>query len=1739
MAEDFQDYRAWLKDQHPYPNFDENEILSGHRSKAWLPCQYWVGGMPAVCKHWVEGDPGKCGKFDFLSPCDYLGRQASCAYYEKLGKDNTPDEYMCIAPNVMLSGLITIEEIDKKGIVTKIKVAKKSEIIGYNDGKCDGQGLGRYPGSSSGSFSDLLKKRPRCNYYRPWQMGFGSIEPHKIVYSSTAGIIDEKGSYALVAIPMLRRLPIQLRMLNSRAVANKCQYWDRAYGAKFLLKSDSTVDIDDTSVFGTGTTSTACVATDPAARDYADRLDPTAGDVVGTMNSNIWAKKDDASFVCNGAKPECPCYTGEWHYCIDEKAREGSPITAEQILELRFWEYDWATEKEYKDHYKNIHNKSDLNITDADIYTFTNWKITGPTVATSIMEGKKVSLCQPIPAVGKRFIPDKHVKKVQITYAPAGVHSGTPHKSKSLSATFPTLMRALDEFDTRPFHIMYPYVNKDFVTSSTIDCETTAQKIPFIKKTNSTSTDHIMVFGSSVRGIYMYAFNLLSITDTPSEFTTYNNGIEVPSDKQVAFYENVLVWIEREENNANSKLFKSIADPGDGYFAIGPIELEQQKLNPLIIIADYGDGVVDFKKRNVWAQWYGGVTVQTEFKQEYGDGYYVVAEPSSFTPGGEVTAQGVTMHGNNSYSLSSKVDRAFSVHSHITETLFSTTTHYSYCYKEKTVTKDSVEVWGDLQGTNKVWVVINDIKLNYVFNWVVDEVKMVPKAGVTLCGEEVAEVKMSVIYPTSAERSHVDPNVFLCTPKDSELKIWFRSDEWDVYVKYTYTYMSNDNSTSSTDVISWPTFSDSIVFSEVAHSFEVLGSQIKVEDILTNTVKAMTDFTDEDGRLMSCFATKLCVGVGVVACRSVEISYGYIGDTKIFNLLPDAGFALITDRLTQEITGSGRTSSSPPCGDHDGGFMWYPFSSCEKFLEYDQWSGAAFCTKYIEGKIDKDTGKPSPDPTRYDYRFMGPTKYEAWASERGLWLAACSPAWNFWYSECDGASGFTGSANIRSGQLSLYYAIRGESPPPFGDATRESVERWISQDHRGYLAQGRTKKIQWMPMMMDDTSFFMSFNAFDGSSRLDPFGFVNQMSFYIGDVMSEEAPEENTRLNFEELFEVVPRGLSSYPEPLVYRHDRGSAAYVHYYVFKEDGIVWAWQENWKDIERVPKNRMYFVELEKPPYVFSLYKEEHRLITDEGFHDIKFTPPEYEEGKLIKYPSIALGDGSPRYFGIEYDDYDVDTGVEWKDESPGGVVDGSGGGEGIYEKTSDSSKWFAWPNSILDDNAVSDVDDSENEMVLAYDPDLDLLVKPNYNRGLIANISRVALKNLPYKINASTSINSTSATISQNFSGAGFGTMFKGNMIAEFELGSSTPGVIKVEFTGKWGISLDTISIPNKYIRISKPSFNIVITYESGETFVKSTTSVSAVSTFVANEQKIEDYTITISFPATPKYLAKEEVKSISVSAGASGSEYASIDGSGNSITMKLTTARYEEMIETVHVWERKYLVSKGATPVYNLNGPGKVLMPGQDMENAGQYFPKRGESSTINDARSKIHQFSATKEYPDMISIDINLGNILQVEREEQKKLWDGAIDVDPETYGSQRFSIYIPPVIRSFMQKVSVVSSFPSSALFSKGLCPFDNHYLKMDYDEDGVLWYPGGHKWIWSEKWREEKCWFVGPIERAADAQFEHVSHADGLLVDVVNPLKSLYFLRGAYIISKVVNTHPKYAGAAGSGLHSESYG
>jgi hypothetical protein len=229
------------------------ELVEGGLRPTERACQYFLSELAPWCKYWNSTSHKCTFGTSSVTPsmfndgnCDFLGRASKCSCYE--GTDTTDEGYFCIAPNMYLCGLGTK---DDDGFLHPIP---RGEIKGYNEvdglGKCDGEGKGT---GACGYDGDPDKCAVICNYYRPWRMSFGSLDPQ-----SLESVL--RGDPAPKVLG--RRLPFTFGVYNLRAKLQKCSYWESVSG-QFQTDDNGRITID-VIPFDT------CTCPEPQAWDYLE-----------------------------------------------------------------------------------------------------------------------------------------------------------------------------------------------------------------------------------------------------------------------------------------------------------------------------------------------------------------------------------------------------------------------------------------------------------------------------------------------------------------------------------------------------------------------------------------------------------------------------------------------------------------------------------------------------------------------------------------------------------------------------------------------------------------------------------------------------------------------------------------------------------------------------------------------------------------------------------------------------------------------------------------------------------------------------------------------------------------------------------------------------------------------------------------------------------------------------------------------------------------------------------------------------------------------------------------------------------------------------------------------------------------------------------------------------------------------------------------------------------------------------
>jgi hypothetical protein len=801
-----------------YPGGVTHKITKGNTQLG--PCQYWVNGLPAVCEWWIANNL-QCA-YDFSEnnekpsgygegKCDMLGRRKWCSKYSPR-EDANDGEFVCVAPCIERSGLgKQIKDKDGTlGFKLSFRPVLPDEIQGYNAdeggvGRCDGLGMGRGDQGPFDNVEDAFLVYPRCRYYRPMQMGFGAYQPRPYhgddvpgkpfagdrVYipQTLAGIHD--GSPADPLVAMSPRLPFIFQVYNHRAMYQKCAHWRSMRPAMFSIDTwgdnpgDFVIELDE----------------DPAGLCECD-MDSMCGpyrtvdfewaEGVPPMLQFVWAQY--GGIVCNGAKPECPCYTGKWTYCTDANMQNGMRISANQIMELRFWESSWASQDEYEKHYTNKPGSTHGDNADestAFIHTFSKWKILDQNdPSKSQMKGYKIGLCQPAPLQGKMFDYKKYITKELIEYPTLESFTGSNVLNDEVS--YPTLVKELGEPDIAMPNItvIYPY--------SAIDpwgvepCSQDEDVGICVHDFNIMGEPIISVIGHAVLDseIYVINSNLAPPIGAAQVFLDgYTRANIIPKPSWETYVNSLDAAISKcdEENAGISKGYTNEY----GYFNLNNVELELNKINTLYVLCKYNDysylgsdssGFYIFKKVIVESRFWGAIITQDEMLHVHSGDTWYPTFPKHFSPPFRVSGSVSTSRG--------EVDSVISTYALFVYSKYGDhKAYYSYFINEYTVYEEDVEHWVQVGPTGYIWAEIDNVEISYLWDFHITSAKISysnedENLSINLCGASEV-IDLQVVYPSNNEddrvidRKTIPPNAVLLK-YDKPLP--FFNDDWTLSI---------------------------------------------------------------------------------------------------------------------------------------------------------------------------------------------------------------------------------------------------------------------------------------------------------------------------------------------------------------------------------------------------------------------------------------------------------------------------------------------------------------------------------------------------------------------------------------------------------------------------------------------------------------------------------------------------------------------------------------------------------------------------------------------------------------------------------------------------------------------------------------------------------------------------------------------------------------------------------------------
>lgn len=1623
-SSNYSDILSGMRQEVPTSNTDtfvggkEEKIVNYQVQTA--SCQYWVKGLSAICMNWgsdslkcTVSNPPQPSGYGIDGCCDRLGRRGWCSAYMPIGDDDL-NQFVCIAPCMEKSGL-------GRQIVTETRTLlyrplNPDEIKGYNPGKngvgqCDGWGMGRGDKGPFGKIEDIYNVMPVCRHYRPQQMGFGAIQPRPYHGSDKPGKpFDPKvnwipteertlynGSKADPLTKMEVRLPFVFQMYNAMSMYQKCAHWDGADPAFFEVDYIGS----DPSMFCIQMKGESlCKCEDSGSDDYKNIKEEWVEGLPWLL-TNVWAPY--GGIVCNGAKPECPCYSGKWIYCIDNRMRDGMSITADQIFELRFWTSDWSNQAEYDAYYlkkPGVTRNGSADESTADIFTFTRWEeetgVKDPNKRK--MLGKKHHMCMPAALNMREFNVPKYITKTATDYPILNENTGT--NVKGGKASFPTLARELEDPSkyVPDVFIAYPYFTID--PWSLPACKDDTDDVPKFcyHDSNLMEDPLISVIGKATlrRTIYvinrtLYSGGLWTAFDYMDK---YIRAGKIPDKEWRDFCVSVTRLISDNKKEGTAIFYSSSDD--FGFFEVQRVKLKINAINNLYVLCEYETGDFSrfsFRKRSVQSRYWAGLIEQNHATHKHEGDTWWNEFPRWFYPGFEVSGY--------VHSTLGDVQTVFSTYALYVYSILMDVAYYSYCINEYSEKADDVQKWTQVGATGYIWAEIDNVEISYLWPFAVTKASIKYKLPedskneeIFMCGSNASNIPLEVIYPESLLspgigidrnaqiiRRSIPPNaVLLKAPKP----LPFFNSDWTLSIEYVYQRID----TFMGEKVVWPyNMGTELSFNRFAQSpYQVLhaskGREFTIPDVgnlkTRGSIKVMAYITDEKNRVQAAVSTKMLLQGYNGACRSVDIRYAYSADALGFDLEPAYGF--FTWRGSPRVKsntapisntgvsdGDGSAGPSPvvepivharvaKCGDHECqgdnciGPMWFPFNTCTTFDYYDEVNGAAGCTMMIT------EAAPNLEVMGYaGWRYLVSDEYNAWVTLGGNWASSCGTAWYYHYSKADVSSQrFTGFAKKKAKVDKWYYLFMKWALPPFGNYGRGLIERYITRDFASYLdcSSGEPHTaFEHMPMVFDKEDLFADLNPFanpDEATPLhEPFSHFSMLSNYTASFIGEQVSK--TRHRFEDVIEPAYHGNCMYPHPLM---EMWSGMYrVIRYGFKSNNHVWAWPEWWKPIERNKKSSLgqfRFLDIARPEYYFDYNKAEHRLITDEGKHTLIFEPPIFNE-KTIEgdiddsnanvFPSISIDGKFPRYFKLLYDDYSTEN-VEWKDEATTGE-EGSSGGGNIYEAANNG----AGLNGLYVHTAGTQWLHDYNTLF-----DANSSAEPNEDRKAYLGKNAWTGEDVYLYYNRG-----LVASITRNrlqylpiaLSDIGpYDYWEKDESTGSLSFGwmlsfSGYPSPITVKFSGYWGIgSIDRSDIWGKKVSIySMPGIRV---YEGGDQITTLSVPDDAKLVESIHARSGRDISITGITNYDIEFELPRTPDRVSKTV-----RYIIVildPTPGELLTTGYITVMggtYVRAEEEINVWERRYYVGEATLPELNADGADTSLYRtyARDMKNAGQYFP--------------------------------------------------------------------------------------------------------------------------------------------------------------------------------------------------------
>ena len=1260
-------------------------------------CQYWSVDSdgnpiePGQCPNWDSdniictflGDNGE--RAPFYPFCNVIGTQIRCSEY---AGDVAAVQSRCLTPDIERrvsihrktgDPWVVFPTIDNEGAITE--VGNFDNITGYNEGKCDGAGTDG-----------------ECTGYAPYHMGFSIVQPDdkdgSLGYDEDGELTGDGG--------LVFRLPLNYEIFNERATLSRCHWWDSS--PEIFTVNSGTGEIEDIEF--------SCIHPDGGLNNGYTRQ-------FNEHKYNRELKMFRAP--CNGAKPECNFYTGVcWKYCIDEKMKQGDKVLAEQILELR-WHIRrnrW-TEDAFKESFKEpkIYAwQGEYTLKYDDNGNVDNWSI--DSLKTYIDDFETFNI---------------KIEKLRLT-------QGT--KDQEGLPNYPHLVRELAYLPLQP--LIRNIFEQDEDGNNVFEVA-------------SFDHDTVLIFGDLFEGGTTYGINLSDpeLGFMPDKLKEYSNIADIEAaltgDEFTSFYTELETIISNLLKYYPEKIIDTEFGAADNMFYIDmPTEWGEN----IILILNEGSAGWEFDRVEFNKLFCGGVIAQTKFEilgQEGTTINNIPAYESDFmgylnnnaTIDFDFTSFTNRSHGNSADVAYVYNDLVMNVID--SNPLFpSADTTYDMGYELHKINLgpialDEEDVFFFGNAGYAIVRIPDNKNLSSVFRpWELgsDENNNKDKLTmtVTLKDDTTKDIEM-VVYERDTDRLEV--NQIIIKPKDeNELKKFTAPCDLAITLAEVYYYEKRsfgELSSGSSEVVN----DDFLGDDDIGNYRSDVGlgganNSYTLTKFGRDTLFISVVFKGAiSGRIKGLTRTKMMTWARQPYCRDVEIFYTWKAQYQNSTLLPEqvcygkTGVEIATELQERSYT--------PRCGDHDltvrntTGPMWYPYTECDDVAYYpaDPLTNRIVfvSTRKMELFNEKGDGGNFLHGS-WDLRMLGPQDSVGYVCDEHASFWACTCDWSYCNLDKQTEDIFNGWGRYR-GALSEEDKIKatnfGGSMPKFGNPFRDFLRSYRTVDSVYYYKiEGTTytRKQKWMPAY----EFYTSADVTRGSSDYPhelytkdiSSPFVHPMGLFLanGSIENVDISEQiaidgdgkPTRYHFEDVFDTHKTTASIiYPYPTNVKIF-GSSTFISWYTYKDypgnssKSIQWAWQEIWKDIERVGVDedtamgkdegavdvdsgstsgpleisdvgevvlkvvsrpyqlvaglvlgKFLFADTAYPDYQYDAEIGEHRLVVEEGEYTLALWAPVRESDGSYDEPKfeLQLGTGPKRTFDID-GNWDVDTGHTYYD-----------------------------------------------------------------------------------------------------------------------------------------------------------------------------------------------------------------------------------------------------------------------------------------------------------------------------------------------------------------------------------------------------------------------------------------------------------------------------------------------------------